>query len=282
MMLLCLSASRIYDTFSISTRSRKKNQAIVLLYILSVHPDRSPGMMLLCLSASRIQLVQERLSEKMCTRQSRKVIWDLIYTLFLTQQLLNLLLLLSFSIRKHSSMASCAILSNFFEELRTQNRPQYLSGLSRALFSTTFLEIGLHFNPQPKKKKKKIGSCYISYLVHPGRSPGMMLLCLSASRIQLVQERLSEKMCTRQSRKVIWDLIYTLFLTQQLLNLLLLLSFSIRKHSSMASCAILSNFFEELRTQNRPQYLSGLSRALFSTTFLEIGLHNKFRISIRS
>ena len=50
----------------------------------------------------------------------------------------------------------------------------------------------------------------------------------------------------------------------------------------MASCAILSNFFEELRTQNRPQYLSGLSRALFSTTFLEIGVYNMFSISIRS
>ena len=140
----------------------------------------------------------------------------------------------------------------------------------------------LAFRPVAEKKNQAIVLLYI-LSVHPGRSPGMMLLCLSASRIQLVQERLSEKMCTRQSRKVIWDLIYTLFLTLQLLNLLLLLSFiCIRKHSSTASCAILSNFFEELRTQNRPQYLSGLSRALFSTTFLEIGLHNKFRISIRS
>ena len=32
----------------------------------------------------RIQLFRERLSEKMCTRQSRKVIWDMINTLFLT------------------------------------------------------------------------------------------------------------------------------------------------------------------------------------------------------
>ena len=31
-----------------------------------------------------IQLFRERLSEKMCTRQSRKVIWDMINTLFLT------------------------------------------------------------------------------------------------------------------------------------------------------------------------------------------------------
>ena len=31
-----------------------------------------------------LQLFRERLSEKMCTRQSRKVTWDMINTLFLT------------------------------------------------------------------------------------------------------------------------------------------------------------------------------------------------------
>ena len=41
-------------------------------------------------------------------------------------------------------MASRAILSNFFEEKWTQNYPQYLSGLSRALFPTTFLEIAVY------------------------------------------------------------------------------------------------------------------------------------------
>ena len=44
---------------------------------------------------------------------------------------------------------------------------------------------------------------------------------------------------------------------------------------SMASSAILSNFFEEKRTQNHPQYLLGLSRALFPTTFLEIAVCGK-------
>ena len=43
----------------------------------------------------------------------------------------------------------------------------------------------------------------------------------------------------------------------------------------MASCAILSNFFVEEWTQNHPQYLSGLSRALFPTTFLEIAVYKK-------
>ena len=95
--------------------------------------------------------------------------------------------------------------------------------------------------------------------------------------IQLFRERLSEKMCTPQSRKVIWDMINIEFLTLQLSNLLFLLSFSTRRHISMAPLAILSNFFEEQWTKNHPQYLSGLSRALFPTTFLEKAVcHQKF------
>ena len=43
-------------------------------------------------------------------------------------------------------MASRAILSNFFEEQWTQNHPQYLSGLSRALFPTTFLKTAVNEN----------------------------------------------------------------------------------------------------------------------------------------
>ena len=42
------------------------------------------------------------------------------------------------------SMASPAILSNFFEKKGTQNHPQYLSGLSRAIYPTTFLEIAVY------------------------------------------------------------------------------------------------------------------------------------------
>ena len=87
-----------------------------------------------------IQLFRERLSEKMCTWQFRKVIWDMINTLSLS----NLLLLLSFSTHRHMSMASLAILSNFFEKQWTQNHPQYLSGLSGVLFPTTFLEIAVY------------------------------------------------------------------------------------------------------------------------------------------
>ena len=39
------------------------------------------------------------------------------------------------------------ILSNFFKKKRTQNHPQCLSGLSRALFPTTFLQIAVYSVP---------------------------------------------------------------------------------------------------------------------------------------
>ena len=54
-------------------------------------------------------------------RQSRKVIWGMINTLFLRLQLSNLFLLLSSSTHKQTSMASCANLSNFLKnsELKT-------------------------------------------------------------------------------------------------------------------------------------------------------------------
>ena len=66
-----------------------------------------------------------------------------IPTLFLTLQLLSLCLLLSFSTRKHTSMASRAILSNFFKEQCPQNHTQYFTGLSCALF-LTFLEMAVY------------------------------------------------------------------------------------------------------------------------------------------
>ena len=44
----------------------------------------------------------------------------------------------------HSQTYVHAILSNFFEEQWTQNHPQYLSGLSRALLLTTFLKIAVY------------------------------------------------------------------------------------------------------------------------------------------
>ena len=107
-------------------------------------------------------------------------------------------------------------------------------------------------------------------------SLGDVLYLVHVLNIQLFQEKLSEKMCTRQSWKVMWDMFNTLFLTLQLSNLLLLLSFSTRRHMSMASRALLSNFLEKQCTQNHPQYLSGLSRALYLTTFLEIAVYKSY------
>ena len=49
---------------------------------------------------------------------------------------------------------------------------------------------------------------------------------------------------------------------------------------SIVSRAILSNFFEEQWTQNHPQSLSGLSRALFSTTFFEIAVCGRTKTEV--
>ena len=70
-----------------------------------------------------------------CTRQSRKVVWDMINTPFLTLWLSNLLLLLSFRTRKHTSMASC----HSFRELKTQTH-------------NTFRDCRVHFFRQPSSK----------------------------------------------------------------------------------------------------------------------------------
>ena len=47
--------------------------------------------------------------------------------------------------RKHSQTYL-----HFFEEQLTQNHPQYLPGLSRALFPTTFLEIAVYSTNFPQ------------------------------------------------------------------------------------------------------------------------------------
>ena len=51
---------------------------------------------------------------------------------------------ISISTREHMSVASGATLSNFFGEQGRQNHPQYLSGLSCALFPTTFLKTAVY------------------------------------------------------------------------------------------------------------------------------------------
>ena len=82
---------------------------------------------------------------------------------------LSFFLLLSFNTRKHTSLTSCVFLSNFLE-IKTQNHPQYLSGLSRTLFPTTFLEIAINrlsWNSRPCLKMADwLASCrYLALLI---------------------------------------------------------------------------------------------------------------------
>ena len=69
---------------------------------------------------------------------------------------------------------------------------------------------------------------------------------LRAGHLQLFRERLLEKIYLRKSREVIWDMIGQYAVPDTLaVESSMLLSFSTLKHMSMASRAILSNFFEE-------------------------------------
>ena len=91
-----------------------------------------------------------------------------------------------------------------------------------------------------------------------GDDKSYSLLVGHSYNIQLFWERLLEKMCMRQSREVICDMINTLFLTLSLSKLLLLLSFITCKRTSMASCAILSNFIEKIVNSKSPAIPFGI------------------------
>ena len=97
-----------------------------------------------------------------------------------------------------------------------------------------------------------------------GDDKSYSLLVGHSYNIQLFWERLSEKMCMRQSREAICDMINTLFLALLLSKLLLLLSFSTCKHTSMASCAILSNFIEKTVNSKSPTIPFGIVVCTFS------------------
>ena len=78
-------------------------------------------------------------------------------------QLSSLLLLLSTSPSKHTSMPSPAILWNLVEKKWTKNHPQYLSGLSRALFPTTFFETAVCIQPDKASKRTKLSVAIAKY-----------------------------------------------------------------------------------------------------------------------
>ena len=97
---------------------------------------------------------------------------------------------------------------------------------------------------------------YKQFWLHPC---GTFLVLMNYDYIQLFRERLSETNVHATIPKGNMGYEQLLF-------------FSTRKHASMTSRTILSNFFKKQWTQNRPQYLSGFSRALSPTTFLEIAV----------
>ena len=136
-MLLCLSATRIYNTLSILIHSRKIKISYCSISFL-VHPGRSPGMMLLFLSASRIY---------------------------------NTLTIL---IRSRKKKKAVVLYPFWFSQVEVLVRCYYSWALLGYITRLAFWSVA---------GKKKLSSCSISFLVHPGRSPCVMLLCLSACRI---------------------------------------------------------------------------------------------------
>ena len=105
----------------------------------------------------------------------------------------------------------------------------------------------------------------VHHLLHKKTNQHIKASSKTIVSLELFWERLSEKLCMRQSRRVIWDMINTLFLYFCCFPLVL-------TNLRLWSRVILSNFIEELVIQYYPQYLSALSRALFLTTFLEIAV----------
>ena len=89
------------------------------------------------------------------------------------------------------------ILSNFFEEKWTQNHPQYLSGVSRALFPTSFLEIVVYrFN----RKKCSRQSWKVLWMVLCSRmARGAMGVCLRLlKQIKRQKSELRQLQCQEQ------------------------------------------------------------------------------------
>ena len=98
--------------------------------------------------------------------------------------------------------------------------------------------------------------------------------------IQLFRERLCQKNCVRNNPERQYGIYnqYTVPDTIAVESILLLFSFSIRKHMSTVSCAILSNFFEEQLVNSKPPTnytFLDLWHALLPTTFLEIAVHSR-------
>ena len=97
-----INGSRIYHVTTLPSHGRRKSHWFcqnTVKHDIKRPWTLSPGV---AWQRERGQNFRERLSEEMRTRQPWKVIWDMIKRLKLS----NLLLLLSFSTRKHMSVAS--------------------------------------------------------------------------------------------------------------------------------------------------------------------------------
>ena len=71
-------------------------------------------------------------------------------------------------------MVSPVILSSFFEKQCTQNHPQYLWGLSRALYPTTFIEIAVYrYSVYPGNKSFIDQACSVKVALI-----GLVLFCI--------------------------------------------------------------------------------------------------------
>ena len=82
-----------------------------------------------------MQLFRERLSEKICTRQSQKVIWDMIDTLFLATVAVEPTFVVSVSTRKHIFTAFRANSFKFFWRTVNPKPPTMPFGIVACTFS---------------------------------------------------------------------------------------------------------------------------------------------------
>ena len=225
-MLLCLSASRIYNTLSILIRSRKKKLCICFIAFL-IHPSRSPSMMLLCLSTCRIyntfSISIRSWKKKLGSCSISFVVHPdrspaMMLLSYYAWVLLGYITSLKFSISIRSRKKNQAVVLYPFWFTQVEVLPwcYYAWALLKYITRLAFLSVAEKKNYafvlypfcftqvevlpwcyyawalvgyitrlafRSVAEKKKLGSGSISFLVHPDRSPAMMLLCLSGSRL---------------------------------------------------------------------------------------------------
>ena len=181
-MLLFLSASKIYNTFSILIRSQKK-KIMQLFYTLSGSCwQKSWHDVIMPERFQHIKHVQ------LCDPQPKKKKLDCCSMSFPVRPGRSpgmMLLCLSaskiyntfnISILSRKKTLGCRSISFLLLPGRSPSLMLLCLSAPRIYNKSLFQ----HLDPQ---RKKKIRHFSISFLVHPGRSSGMMLLCLSASRI---------------------------------------------------------------------------------------------------